>query len=319
MSKIISAPIGILIIVIVAILAGVILIWQYSSFTKDANMPPIDLLFGRQEQADTLDWKTYRNEKYGFEVRYPKEWEPLEGATYTYKPPTLKSLLSVCFAPETRRKFSCEVQLYITNEVEKFSDPNKFLGRSRCAQEKTYSPNFGGLRGIEVDVCEDGSVILKNDFVRQGKLVYLLVASKLTPQTIERFRSMLASFKFAGPSTPIDTSTWKTYRNEQYGFEVRYPPYFQEDREPSYEGDKVGEREGDTLLLLRPSDPNRYAEVMTLSIIAEPLSNYKFRDPFQKTIVTPEKVTTGGWWYMRWMDRLSFAGSRITIFPRIHL
>lgn len=23
---------------------------------------------------------------------------------------------------------------------------------------------------------------------------------------------------------PIDTSTWKTYRNEQYGFEVRYPP-----------------------------------------------------------------------------------------------
>lgn len=28
------------------------------------------------------------------------------------------------------------------------------------------------------------------------------------------------------PTSDIDTSNWKTYRNEEYGFEFKYPPYY---------------------------------------------------------------------------------------------
>jgi hypothetical protein len=29
---------------------------------------------GRETALDTADWKTYRNEEYGFEFRYPKDY-----------------------------------------------------------------------------------------------------------------------------------------------------------------------------------------------------------------------------------------------------
>lgn len=68
------------VVVITAIIAGAgVWWWQKASFEKERQ--------GLQEQIDDLkrqisgieedelkDWKTYRNEEYGFEVRYPGEW-----------------------------------------------------------------------------------------------------------------------------------------------------------------------------------------------------------------------------------------------------
>lgn len=87
-NKGISSPIGILIVVVLAALAGGILIWQQREIRKEqerVEIPEIKLPekeVPRKEIKDettdlspeasaTEDWETYRNEEYGFEMKYP--------------------------------------------------------------------------------------------------------------------------------------------------------------------------------------------------------------------------------------------------------
>jgi len=69
MNKKISFPIAMIIIVVCTVLVGGIVVHQYREILKEEETPeeiPTD---------ETADWKTYRNEEYGFEVKYPPKWD----------------------------------------------------------------------------------------------------------------------------------------------------------------------------------------------------------------------------------------------------
>lgn len=64
----------ILALVVLVFIAGGVLVWK--------EKPSQGLLQSETEKeviisegADRSDWKTYRNEEYGFEMKYPKEWD----------------------------------------------------------------------------------------------------------------------------------------------------------------------------------------------------------------------------------------------------
>ncbi len=70
----ISTPIGILIIVLAAIIAGAgIFAYQYYWMPEEKYIerPPL-------VKDEIANWKTYTNEEYGFEIKYPKDWTTKE-------------------------------------------------------------------------------------------------------------------------------------------------------------------------------------------------------------------------------------------------
>ncbi len=70
LNKGISTPVGILIIVICLLLAGGILVWQYGWLAKEEAKPPEGEI---TQEDETANWEIYRNEEYGFEVKYPSD------------------------------------------------------------------------------------------------------------------------------------------------------------------------------------------------------------------------------------------------------
>ncbi|MEA3452776.1 MAG: hypothetical protein U9Q96_00365 [Patescibacteria group bacterium] len=86
--KEISTPTGILVVLLVAVVAGV-LVWQFlpevvpsPSSTISPNPSPTPTLSPSPTstpRADEMaDWEVYRSDEYGFEVKYPEEWHIAE-------------------------------------------------------------------------------------------------------------------------------------------------------------------------------------------------------------------------------------------------
>lgn len=65
-----------IIIIVAVLLAGGILAWQYFGYPREEVKAPEEKVSEEGIIKDeTADWKTYRNEKYGFEIRYPvNDW-----------------------------------------------------------------------------------------------------------------------------------------------------------------------------------------------------------------------------------------------------
>lgn len=202
-------------IVITAIVFAVV--GGYFLYHYTQPPPPVDDFanLGNQTETivppDTSTWQTYRNEKYGFEVKYPPDLEAGEGELSIYKEFSTQGH-GVGFSTDFRAgNANTEFEIYILYgyEMGNFnvsSQGSNFMYRKRLRMPGTIS--VSGIPAIEVDVSMSSLHItesyIKNVYFLKDDVIYVFATwtgfEDWTPEKsqkrIDRFYQILSTLKF---------------------------------------------------------------------------------------------------------------------------
>jgi hypothetical protein len=236
MNKKISTPIALGIILILATIVGGFTIWQYSEIRKEQQILLPEIKIPEKKIYENADWKNYTNEKYGYELRYPLGWEIIEKNT----------LMDKVFIIEIKSPQEDNSDLYrenfnliVTNisdepitlqeltelsisEIDKsiingeIIDSIDYSINGNPAYKLIYTTDF--FPGAEKYRLQQMAVwTIKNE--KTYLITYTAEENKYS-NFLEIIQGIIDSFKFTEKD---ETADWKTYRNEEYGFEIKYP------------------------------------------------------------------------------------------------
>ena len=198
-----------------------------------------------------LNWKTYQNEGYGFEFEYPLSYTLKEDSVNYIslrKMENEKVKCSFNVAIEDNRsgtndskltfeEFATELALencavddpdksvYCTEvtEIKPFINENKISGYeiylNEATEDSLNNKISNRIRGpiFVMDVIEQTYTRARGIFFDFGDEEEILEQEK--QKLIDQ---VVSTFKFIGERRE-NTTNWKTYKNEKYGYEFRYP------------------------------------------------------------------------------------------------
>lgn len=145
------------------------------------------------ELKTNQDWLTYKNDQYGFEFQYPKNWYLLEETNFG---------------------------LFLSNKPYD-SVSNEVVPQEGQIFIKVFYFSSAFENGLGITESENGVVtdtkLINNDNTIGVEVEYLKSDSVIQEEKIT-ISQIISSFKFTS-----DATTWKTYKNDEFGFSLEYP------------------------------------------------------------------------------------------------
>ena len=164
------------------------------------------------DSIDTSTWKTYTNTQYGFELKYPSDWRVAGPGTFVGFGPVSIPEDTLFGVFNTLKVPSLGIDPANPNhEITKIEDA--YI--NGLPAKRIYDRNISANQvSTELYITHGNTIIA----VGQPTLNNSDYPFSHSYNTI--INQILSTFKF---TDSIDTSTWKTYTNTQYGFEMKYP------------------------------------------------------------------------------------------------
>lgn len=193
-----------IIVIIIVLVGGGILAWQHWWVPKEEVKAPEIEVSEEIPEDETADWETYRNEKYGFEIKYPEDWrvvvDDFRGELNKFCPPP--------FFGEQNEGWLGDGGCAIKRRIWPTNDKILIEGIGEVLEteykEKWEEKINKSIFGIYLFVFMK-RITLEPDEVELGKnprddhWYYLSAPLTDFPEYKNVFNQMLSTFKFVGP------------------------------------------------------------------------------------------------------------------------
>lgn len=223
-----TPKIFLIVFIIILALGGIVL--AYIGLTGRAPEAPV-----KKQVAETdefADWKTYRNEEFGFEIKYPAYGEVEESKEYV-----LIDLVTTKEGSRTGNFGEFRIDVF-ENELGLSSEGwvDKKIEENRFDPEALIFPASGGSAlhpsgqfngGVPSQKIRFSSFNQQREavYISAGRYIFVLSYNAAGPN--EYGHDYSRTFLRMGRNTfrilTDNVAYWNTYRNEKYGFEFKHP------------------------------------------------------------------------------------------------